>query len=385
MTVWRSELIQSASGNKYWSRHTQAKELVNIGSKEYWWTLPSYNIVQKKGEKWRVTYPNPTTPITSTTKTYVDTFPATWSESYDGDGKVKPSQYTMGRLYQGRYGRHNTIDNIQYDPIYWGVQRSLIGFDTKKLQASLKGANIQKIELYLKNEHFWYAKGGRAGIVSHSFSSKPNKFNFVSSVVDAGFTKGQGKWVILPHTLGTHLKNGTMTGFGLYRNTQQLDYYGYFSGANSSNRPMLRVTYTKNTYISNTGKEYLTDKPTNSEPKTTTYKVKSGDSLWSISTKYGVTVSQLQEWNNLSGALIHPGDVLSIYRKTETTSRPAAVPKYTSVQRGEGLVQVTERLMRQGLLSQDFNTARLTLMNLNGFTSSAPMLHPGDRIMYSRS
>lgn len=379
MAVLRSELIQAADGSKYWSRHTQASELVNIGSKEYWLSLAAYKIVEKLGDKWQVSSPNP-----AVTKTYVDTFPATWSESYDGDGNVKPSEYTMGRLYQGRYGRYNTIDNIQYNPIYWGVQRSLIGFDAKKIQESLKGARIQKIELYLKNEHFWFAKGGRAGIISHSFSSKPNKFNFVSSVIDAGFTKGQGRWVILPDTLGTHLKSGTMTGFGLYRNTQQLDYYGYFSGANSSNRPMLRVTYTKNIYVSDTGKEYLTDKPTNSEPQLRTYTVKSGDSLWSISTKYGVTVSQLQEWNNLPGALIHPGDVLTVYRETSYASVPAVVPKYTSVQRGEGLVQVTERLMRQGLLSQDFHTARLTLMNLNGFTSSAPMLHPGDQIMYSR-
>lgn len=359
---------------------TFPRELVTVGDREYWFSIANHKIVEKKGEKWSISAPNP-----AVTKTYVDTFPATWSESYDGDGNVKPSQYTMGRLYQGRYGRHNTIDNIQYDPIYWGVQRSLIGFDTKKIQANLKGARIQKIELYLKNEHFWFAKGGRAAIVSHSFSNKPNKFNYTREVANVQFTKGQGKWVILPDTLGTLLKNGTTNGFGLFRNTQQLDYYGYFSGANSANRPILRVTYTKNIYVSNTGKEYLTDKPTNSEPKTTTYKVKSGDSLWGISTKYGVTVSQLQEWNNLSGTLIHPGDVLTVYRESSSSSVPAAVPKYTSVQRGEGLVQVTERLMRQGLLSQDFHTARLTLMNLNGFTTSAPMLHPGDQIMYSRS
>lgn len=380
MALQRRELIKAPNGNTAWSYPLLPRELVSLGVGEHWFSISSYNIVEKRGEKWELSSPNP-----ETTKTYVDTFPATWSESYDGEGAVKPSQYTMGRLYQGRYGRHNTIDNIEYNPIYWGVQRSLIGFDTKRIQERLKGARIQKIELYLKNEHFWYAKGGRAAIVSHSFSNKPNKFNYSREVANVRFQKGQGQWVILPDTLGTLLKNGTTNGFGLFRNTQQLDYYGYFSGANSANRPVLRVTYIKNIYVSDTGDEYLTDEPKPSEPKRVTYTVKNGDSLWSISTKYGVTVSQLQEWNNLSGTLIHPGDVLSIYRKTESSSTPAAVPKYTSVQRGEGLVQVTERLMRQGLLSQDFNTARLTLMNLNGFTTSAPMLHPGDQIMYSRS
>lgn len=383
MTLQRRELIKTHNGKIAWSSPLLPRELVTLGAREYWFSLSDYRFIEKTSD--RLWGANNTTHLPST-KRYVDTFPATWSESYDGEGNVKPSEYTMGRLYQGRYGKHNTIDNIEYNPIYWGVQRSLIGFDAKKIQESIKGARIEKIELYLKNEHFWYAKGGRAAIVPHSFANKPNKFNYYpSNIANVYFTKGQGQWVILPDTLGTLLKNGTISGFGLYRNTQQLDYYGYFSGANSANRPMLRVTYTKNIYISNTGDGYLTDEPKPSEPKRVTYTVKNGDSLWSISTKYGVTVSQLQEWNSLSGTLIHPGDVLSIYRKTESSSTPAAVPKYTSVKRGEGLVQVTERLMRQGLLSQDFNTARLTLMNLNGFTTSAPMLHPGDQIMYSRS
>ena len=380
MVFSRKELVRTSNGNPLWLPFFSIYELTTIGAMENWFVLPSYKIIEKRGNKWELSSPNP-----ETTKTYVDTFPATWSESYDGTRKVKPSQYTMGRLYQGKYGKHNTIDNIEYNPIYWGIQRSLIGFDTKKIQERLKGARIQKIEIFLQNEHFWYAKGGRAAIISHSFSNKPNEFNYSREVANVPFKKGQGKWVILPDTLGTLLKNGTITGFGLFHNAPKLDYYGYFSGANSANRPVLRVTYIKNIYVSNTGDEYLTDEPKPSEPKREKYTVKSGDSLWSISTKYGVTVSQLQEWNNLSGTLIHPGDVLSIYRKTESSSTPAAVPKYTSVKQGEGLVQVTERLMRQGLLSQDFNTARLTLMNLNGFTTSAPMLHPGDQIMYSRS
>ena len=181
MVLPRRELTQLPDGRKSWSLTMQPKELVNIGNREHWLSLASYKIVEKLGTRWGVS--------TTTTKTYVDTFPATWSESYDGEGKVKPSQYTMGRLYQGRYGKYNTIDNIQYNPIYWGVQRSLIGFDAKKIQANLKGARIQKIELYLKNEHFWYAKGGRAAIVSHSFPNKPNKFNYTTSVTDRYFYK----------------------------------------------------------------------------------------------------------------------------------------------------------------------------------------------------
>ena len=377
VTLVTKELVRLPNGSRSWTGTAPYREMVVSGGQRSWRELSPLNVIEKVGNVWAKSV--------LVSKTYVDTFPATWSESYDRTGGVKPAAYTLGRLYQGRYGRHNTIDNIWYDPIYWGVQRSLIGFNTRQIQEKLKGATVQKVELYLKNEHFWYARGGRASIVSHSFANRPYRFNHSASVANTEFVKGQAKWITLPVSQGNLLKNGSVSGYGLFRNSADLNYYGYFSGANTRNRPVLRITYSKNIYVSYNGQEILVDEPKNNEPKRVTYTVQSGDSLWSISNRYGVTVSQLQEWNKISGSTIHPGDVLSIYQSTPTSSVPAAVPKYTSVRRGEGLVQVTERLMRQGLLSQNFFTARQTLVSLNGFTTSAPMLHPGDQIMYSRS
>jgi len=43
--------------------------------------------------------------------------------------------------------------------------------------------------------------------------------------------------------------------------------------------------------------------------------VKPGDSLGALATKYGCTVKELQQWNKLSGTVIHPGDKLRIQKR----------------------------------------------------------------------
>lgn len=42
------------------------------------------------------------------------------------------------------------------------------------------------------------------------------------------------------------------------------------------------------------------------------YRVLRGDTLWSIARQHGVTAGQLQQWNNLSGNTIHPGDEVRV-------------------------------------------------------------------------
>ena len=335
------------------------------------------------GSSWKEPY----VPPVQTTQTHTQTYTATWSETYDGDGNVKRnSDEPSGnvRITQGKYGHNNTIDNIYYNPIYFGVQRGLIGFNNSRIQSDLSGSTIKKIEVYLYNEHFWYLAGGTASIIGHNFSNKPNKFNYVSSIKEERWNgRGSGKWITLPTSVGNDLRSGRITGLGVFKNSSDLNYYGHFTGASGSNPPKIRVTYTKNYYVYDTGKTIITNKPTVTQPKSQTYTVRSGDTLWGIAQHYNVTVSEIQTWNNLTSSLIHVGDVLSIYNSS-TSVAPASKPQYTSVIAGEGLVQVTERLMRQGLLSQDFSTARQTLMSLNGYTTSAPLLHPGDQVMYSR-
>ncbi|MGG4265988.1 3D domain-containing protein [Peribacillus simplex] len=66
-----------------------------------------------------------------------------------------------------------------------------------------------------------------------------------------------------------------------------------------------------------------------SSAATTTYKVKSGDTLWGIANKHKITVNQLKGWNNLKKDNIHPNQVLKV-KKTSTPAKPKAKAKTTS-------------------------------------------------------
>lgn len=50
-----------------------------------------------------------------------------------------------------------------------------------------------------------------------------------------------------------------------------------------------------------------------------TYKVRSGDYLGRVASRYGVTVSQLRQWNHLRSNKLRSGQKLIIYRKVKTT------------------------------------------------------------------
>ena len=54
------------------------------------------------------------------------------------------------------------------------------------------------------------------------------------------------------------------------------------------------------------------------------HKVKSGDVLGKIAEKYGVKISQLQEWNKLKGTTINIGQNLIVYKNTKTKVLPLA-------------------------------------------------------------
>lgn len=54
------------------------------------------------------------------------------------------------------------------------------------------------------------------------------------------------------------------------------------------------------------------------------HEVQPGESLFGISQQYGVTVSEIQEWNNMEGTTLEAGTDLIIYRKSQTVATSEA-------------------------------------------------------------
>lgn len=84
------------------------------------------------------------------------------------------------------------------------------------------------------------------------------------------------------------------------------------------------------------------------------YTVKSGDSLWSIANKYEVTVSEIVELNNLGTTLLQVGQQLRI--PTITISEP----NYYTVKRGDSLWSIANQ----------YNTTVNKIRELNNLTSN---------------
>nr|AAO83902.1 invasion associated protein p60 [Listeria ivanovii] len=58
-----------------------------------------------------------------------------------------------------------------------------------------------------------------------------------------------------------------------------------------------------------------------------TYTVKSGDTIWALSSKYGTSVQNIMSWNNLSSSSIYVGQVLAVKQEAAKTASPKAEVK----------------------------------------------------------
>lgn len=110
--------------------------------------------------------------------------------------------------------------------------------------------------------------------------------------------------------------------------------------------------------------------PTNNPPvqdNNVTYTVKSGDSLWKIANQYGVTVDELKRVNNLTSNTLQIGDVLIIPTSTETPDLDITPPsdelEYI-VQSGDSLYSIAKRYGITARELQTYNNLPSSLLSI---------------------
>ncbi|RPI12853.1 MAG: LysM peptidoglycan-binding domain-containing protein [Ignavibacteriae bacterium] len=87
-----------------------------------------------------------------------------------------------------------------------------------------------------------------------------------------------------------------------------------------------------------------TTKDTKKNKKATTYTVKAGDNLTQIGDKFGVSASDIKEWNDLSSDVIWEGQVLKLYASKESTKKKeTSKTEFHTVKKGETLVKIADK------------------------------------------
>jgi membrane-bound lytic murein transglycosylase D len=87
------------------------------------------------------------------------------------------------------------------------------------------------------------------------------------------------------------------------------------------------------------------------KPKTTQYTVKSGDSLYAIAKRFHVSISELRRWNHLKGHTLRPGQRLALQGRA---SKGAQTTHYT-VKTGDSLYAIANRFDTSVSELQDWN------------------------------
>lgn len=102
---------------------------------------------------------------------------------------------------------------------------------------------------------------------------------------------------------------------------------------------------------------------TNSTGKTY-YTIKRGDTLWGISRRYGVSLQNIVSWNNIQNPnLIYPGQRLILYGNYNSSNNRNV---YYTVQRGDTLWRIARR----------YRTCPIRIARINGIRN-ANLIYPG--------
>jgi peptidoglycan endopeptidase LytE len=100
---------------------------------------------------------------------------------------------------------------------------------------------------------------------------------------------------------------------------------------------------------------------------TSTYTVVKGDTLTAIARRNNISLSELRQWNNLSGDLILPGQQLKVAGGTST--QPAAQPQQAAAAPGSTSDYVIQSGDTLSKIAKQFGTTVSTLQQINGLSS----------------
>jgi peptidoglycan DL-endopeptidase LytE len=110
------------------------------------------------------------------------------------------------------------------------------------------------------------------------------------------------------------------------------------------------------------------------------YKVKPGDSLWSIATQHKVPLDNIKKWNQLKSDVIYPDQILKVTNTTSSPSQETKRPKPTENVPKTYIVKPGDSLSRiASLHSITVNE----IMKLNNLTNH--LIFPGQKFVISKT
>lgn len=164
------------------------------------------------------------TPKQGATATVTPTAPkttrrtTTWGYGSVG-GDVK-----SGEVVQGQYGRYGNR---------FGGWTFPAG-----MQSALRGARIEKFEVYLYAAHWYYGKGGTASLMPNNGSPTGT---YGAEHLSRGWPRNAGRWVTIPASWYGGISSGSCKGVSVRTSSGSLEYYGRFTAGATK----FRATYTK--------------------------------------------------------------------------------------------------------------------------------------------
>lgn len=142
----------------------------------------------------------------------------TWGYGSVG-GDVK-----SGEVVQGQYGRYGNRFGGWTFP--------------SNMQSALRGARIEKFEVYLYAAHWYYGKGGTASLMPNNGSPTGT---YGAEHLSRGWPRNAGRWVTIPSSWYGGISSGSCKGVSVRTSSGSLEYYGRFTAGATK----FRATYTK--------------------------------------------------------------------------------------------------------------------------------------------